>query len=41
MTLSLTTIVAMTVLSARVHRGGSLHTGGRLGWLESLRSART
>lgn len=40
-TSSLATIVVMTVLSARVYRGGSLHTGGRLGWLEALRSART
>jgi ABC-2 type transport system permease protein len=36
---SLTTIVVLTMLSARVYRGGSLHTGGRLGWRQALRGA--
>jgi ABC-2 type transport system permease protein len=39
--LSLVTIVGLTVLSARVYRGGSLHIGGRLGWRQALRGADT
>lgn len=38
-TLSLVTIAGLTVLSARVYRGGSLHIGGRLGWRQALRGA--
>ena len=37
--LSLVTIAGLTVLSARVYRGGSLHLGGRLGWRQALRGA--
>lgn len=37
--LSLATIAGLTVLSARVYRGGSLHLGGRLGWRQALRGA--
>lgn len=36
-TLSAATIVGLTLLSARVYRGGSLHTTGRLRWRQALR----
>ena len=37
--LSLVSIAGLTMLSARVYRGGSLHIGGRLGWRQALRGA--
>lgn len=35
--LSVGAIAGLTVLSARVYRGGSLHVGSRLGWRQALR----